>query len=58
MQETIYETYTRTVCKICKNQKECQEELRKRIDNTMKCEKFKTTFKRRKISNVDYWQKW
>lgn len=44
MQETIYETYTRTVCRICKNQKECKEELRKRINNTIKCDKFETTF--------------
>lgn len=36
--ETIFETYARTMCKNCKNKKECKEELRKRIDNTIKCE--------------------
>lgn len=58
MSETIYETYTRTVCSICKNKKNCNEELRKRIDNTLQCEKFETTFVKRKVSSIDYWQKW
>lgn len=35
--ENIYETYARTVCANCKNKKECQEELRKRIDGSVKC---------------------
>ena len=38
--ENIYETYARTVCANCKNRKECREELRKRIDNTIKCDKY------------------
>lgn len=38
--ENIYETYARTVCANGKNKKECQEELRKRIDNTIKCNKY------------------
>lgn len=56
--ETIYETYVRTVCSICKNKDNCQEELRKRIDNSIKCFNYETTFKRKKISIIDYWQKW
>ena len=38
--ETIYETYTRTLCSNCKNKKYCKEELRRKIDNTMKCDKY------------------
>ncbi len=38
--ENIYETYTRTVCANCKNRKECQEELRRRIDGSIKCDKY------------------
>lgn len=47
--ENIYETYARTVCANCKNKKECQEELRRRIDNTIKCNKYE-----RKIKNEGY----
>jgi len=39
-QETIYQTYTRTVCSICKYKEECQEELRIKINNTIKCDKY------------------
>lgn len=35
--ETIYETYIRTICSNCKNRDNCKEELRKRLDNTVKC---------------------
>ncbi len=35
--ETIYETYIRTICSNCKNRHNCKEELRKRLDNTVKC---------------------
>ena len=38
--ENIYETYVRTVCANCKNKKECQEELRQRIDGTIKCDNY------------------
>lgn len=47
--ENIYETYARIICANCKNKKECQEELRKRIDNTIKCNKYE-----RKIKNEGY----
>lgn len=37
--ETIFETFTRTVCANCKN-KECKEELRRRIDGSIKCDEY------------------
>ena len=42
--ETIYQTYTRTVCSICKN-KNCNEELRAKIDGSLKCENFERCMK-------------
>ena len=38
--ETIYETYTRTLCSNCKNKNICKEELRIRLDNTIKCDSY------------------
>lgn len=35
--ETIYETYTRTLCSNCKNRDLNLCEIRKRIDGTLKC---------------------
>lgn len=35
--ETIYETYVREICSNCKNKKQCQEELRIKIDGSIKC---------------------
>ena len=35
--ESIFETFNREICANCKKNKYCQEELRKRIDNTVKC---------------------
>lgn len=40
MQETVYQTYVKTVCKKCKHKGQCNEELRKRLDNTIKCDKY------------------
>ena len=42
--ESIFETYKRTVCSICKN-KDCDEELRIRLDGTLKCESFERCMK-------------
>ena len=39
-QEKIFETFTRKVCNNCKNKKVCQEELRIKIDNSIKCDKY------------------
>lgn len=57
-EETIYETYSRTVCKICKNKEQCQEELRIKIDGTIKCDKYETTFEPKKIDSITYGTKW
>lgn len=35
--ETIYETYTRTLCNNCKNRKTNLCEIRKDINGTLKC---------------------
>ena len=35
--ETIFETYLRTICSNCKNGDSCTEELRRRLDNTVRC---------------------
>lgn len=55
--ETIYETYTRTVCSICENKKDCQETLRIRIDNTIRCDNYKTKLKKKRVQ-PQYWGKW
>ena len=39
--KTIYETYVKEICSKCKNKEDCKEELRTKIDNTIKCEKYK-----------------
>lgn len=36
--ENIYQTYVRTICSNCKNSKQCQEELRVKIDGSLKCD--------------------
>ena len=38
--ESIYETYSRTVCSNCKNKEQCNEELRIKLNNTIKCERY------------------
>ena len=32
-----YEIYAKEICSNCKNRENCTEELRKRLDNTLKC---------------------
>lgn len=39
--ETIYEIYVKEICSKCKNKENCEEELRIKINNTIKCEKYK-----------------
>lgn len=58
MIETIYQTYVNEVCSICKNKEECQEELRTRLDGSIKCDKYETTFKRKPIDTIMYSTKW
>lgn len=38
--ETIYETYVKKVCSICKNKKVCNEELKVKLDRSIKCERY------------------
>lgn len=58
-EETIFETYSREVCSICKNREQCQEELHKRIDGSIKCDNFVTTFVPNKnIERLRYSTKW
>lgn len=49
--ETIFETFTRTVCANCKNRKECQEKLRRRIDGSIKCDKYERESKNEGYEN-------
>lgn len=49
--ETIHETYTRTLCSNCKNRYKCQEELRKRLDNTIRCNNYEREDKTQRKSN-------
>ena len=57
-EETIYETYSRAVCKICKNAKNCQEELRMKIDSSIRCDKFETTFIPNKVDSIQFGTEW
>ena len=36
----LYEEYVKNVCKNCKNKENCSEELRIKIDNSIKCDKY------------------
>ena len=38
--ENIFNKFIKEVCNNCKNKKECQEELRIRLDNSIKCDKY------------------
>lgn len=40
MKESIYETYTKRICNNCKNKEKCEEELRIKLNNTVKCENY------------------
>lgn len=39
--KNIFEIYVKEICTNCRNRKECQEELRKRIDSSIKCDSYK-----------------
>lgn len=56
--ETLEQVYVRTVCSLCKNKENCQEELRRRIDGTIKCEKYDTTFVPRKVDSIAHGTEW
>ncbi len=38
--ETIHETFARVLCSNCRNRLKCQEELIRRLDNSIKCYKY------------------
>lgn len=38
--ESIYETYAREICKRCKNKQKCEEEIRLKINNTIRCDNY------------------
>lgn len=38
--ETILEKYSIEICKRCKNKYNCEEELHKRINNKVKCDRY------------------
>ena len=38
--ENIYQTYAREICSKCKNKQQCEEEIRVRIDKTIKCDSY------------------
>ena len=40
--EKIFKNYIETNCKNCINEKECKEELRIRLDGTIKCNEYET----------------
>lgn len=56
--ETIEQTYSRIVCSICANKNECQEELYRKIDGTVKCNVFNSTFIPNKVENLRFSTKW
>ena len=37
---TIYEKYSKEICSNCKNRKECKEELRQRLNGSIKCNNY------------------
>ena len=47
--ESVFEIFNKEICCNCKNGKYCQEELRKRLDNTIKCYKYERIDKDEKM---------
>lgn len=41
MIKELFKTYTKKICSKCKNKGNCQEELRIRIDNSIKCHEYR-----------------
>lgn len=40
IKETMFKSFIEKICKNCKNKKECQEELRIKMDGSIKCNKY------------------
>ena len=47
--ESIFEVFDREICSNCKKDKTCQEELRRRLDNTVKCYEYERIDKNEKM---------
>ena len=47
--ESIFEVFDREICSKCKKNKTCQEELRRRIDGTVKCYEYERIDKDEKM---------
>ena len=56
--ENILEEYVEEICSICKHRETCQEELRKRIDNSVKCERYENGNPTTRNKIALNWQKW
>ena len=50
--ENMYETFASIVCKNCKNKENCNEELRRKIDNSIKCERYEGSEIEQKTHNI------
>ena len=56
--ETTYEIYARELCSNCKNRKTCKEELRRRLDNTIRCGNYGREDKTQVKKQPANWQVW
>ena len=57
--ETIEQTYSRVVCSICTNKEKCSEELRRKMDGTVKCDNYNTEFvANRNVERLRFSTKW
>ena len=56
--ETLEQAYVRTVCSLCKNKDSCTEEIRRKVDGTIKCEKYNTTFVPNKVDSIAHGTEW
>ena len=47
--ESIFDIFLKEICSNCKKNKYCQEELRRRLDNTVKCYEYERIDKNEKM---------
>ena len=45
--KVMFEKFTREICSNCKVKEECQEKLRIRIDNSIKCDRYEPIYLRK-----------
>lgn len=41
MTKDLFKTYSKEICSNCRDKENCQEELRIRLDNSIKCDGYK-----------------